>query len=348
MTARQPSPPNPLLDFSGLPRFDDIRPEHVGAGRRRAARRRRGGARARHQRRRAGRLRRAVGRAGRRHRAARARLGQRQPPQRRGRHAGAARRVHREPAARSSTSTPGSAPTSACTPSTRRWPPTRARPSCPRRAARRWPTRCATSCSSGAELRRRRESALRRDPGPPGRLRARSSPSTCSTRPTASPTTPPKPNSPACPPTSQAAMRAGAQAAGRDGYKLTLHIPSYLPVMQYGQRPRAARAALPRLRHPGQRVRPRRARQRRADARAARRCARRRRCCSATATTPRCRWCRRWPTSPQQVSDFLRDLARRARPGAERDLAELREFAAAELGLADPAALGPAVRGRSA
>ena len=32
---------------------------------------------------------------------------------------------------------------------------------------------------------------------------------------------------------------------------------------------------------------------------------------------------------------FLRDLARRARPFAERDLAELREFAARELGLPD-------------
>ena len=40
-------------------------------------------------------------------------------------------------------------------------------------------------------------------------------------------------------------------------------------------------------------------------------------------------------TSPAQVVDFLRDLGRRARPGAERDLAELREFARDELGLAD-------------
>ncbi|MFT4104085.1 MAG: M3 family metallopeptidase, partial [Burkholderiaceae bacterium] len=39
--------------------------------------------------------------------------------------------------------------------------------------------------------------------------------------------------------------------------------------------------------------------------------------------------------SPQQVATFLRDLARRARPFALRDLAELREFAADELGLRD-------------
>ena len=37
--------------------------------------------------------------------------------------------------------------------------------------------------------------------------------------------------------------------------------------------------------------------------------------------------------SPAQVLEFLRDLARRCRPQAERDLAELRAFAAAELGL---------------
>ncbi len=39
--------------------------------------------------------------------------------------------------------------------------------------------------------------------------------------------------------------------------------------------------------------------------------------------------------SPQPVLDFIRDIARRARPFAERDLAELRAFAAAELGIAN-------------
>jgi oligopeptidase A len=37
--------------------------------------------------------------------------------------------------------------------------------------------------------------------------------------------------------------------------------------------------------------------------------------------------------TPKQVTDFLRDLARRARPFAERDLEELRQFAGDELGL---------------
>lgn len=37
--------------------------------------------------------------------------------------------------------------------------------------------------------------------------------------------------------------------------------------------------------------------------------------------------------SPQQVLDFIRDIARRARPFAERDLTELKAFAADELGI---------------
>ena len=39
--------------------------------------------------------------------------------------------------------------------------------------------------------------------------------------------------------------------------------------------------------------------------------------------------------SPQQVLDFIRDIARRARPFAEKDLSELKAFAASELGVSD-------------
>ena len=42
--------------------------------------------------------------------------------------------------------------------------------------------------------------------------------------------------------------------------------------------------------------------------------------------------------SPQQVVDFLRDLGKRARPFAEKDVQEMREFAAEELGMTDPQA----------
>jgi oligopeptidase A len=40
-------------------------------------------------------------------------------------------------------------------------------------------------------------------------------------------------------------------------------------------------------------------------------------------------------TTPQQVTDFLRELAKRARPFAERDLSELREFAKTQLDMAE-------------
>ncbi len=42
--------------------------------------------------------------------------------------------------------------------------------------------------------------------------------------------------------------------------------------------------------------------------------------------------------SPQQVVDFLRDLGQRAKPFAQKDVQEMREFAAKELGMNDPQA----------
>lgn len=42
--------------------------------------------------------------------------------------------------------------------------------------------------------------------------------------------------------------------------------------------------------------------------------------------------------SPDEVVSFLRDLAKRAKPFAEKDVAEMREFAAKDLGLSDPQA----------
>ena len=50
--------------------------------------------------------------------------------------------------------------------------------------------------------------------------------------------------------------------------------------------------------------------------------------------------------SPADVLDFLRDLARRAKPYAERDIGELREFASKHLGIADLRAVGRVVRQR--
>ena len=52
--------------------------------------------------------------------------------------------------------------------------------------------------------------------------------------------------------------------------------------------------------------------------------------------------------SPEEVIDFLRDLATKARPYAEQDLADLRNFASAELKLADLQPWDMAVRRRTA
>ncbi len=130
------------------------------------------------------------------------------------------------------------------------------------------------------------------------------------------------------------AARALAQAEGREGYKLTLQSPCYLPVLTFAQdralrqtlfhanstraselgpaqwdntaivqellQLRQEEAAL--LGHPS---------------------------FAALALVPK------MATSPAQVLSFVRDLAQRARPFAERELAELNDFAAKELGLSD-------------
>jgi oligopeptidase A len=125
---------------------------------------------------------------------------------------------------------------------------------------------------------------------------------------------------------------AAAQADGREGCKLTLHFPSYFPVMQYG-RNRALREKLytayvtrasefgPAERDNGPLMRELLA-LRQEEARLLGKTS-----YADVSLVPK------MAQSPQQVIDFLRDLARRARPGAERDLAELRAFARDELGL---------------
>jgi oligopeptidase A len=117
------------------------------------------------------------------------------------------------------------------------------------------------------------------------------------------------------------------------GWKFTLHMPSYLPLMQYAEdralreemyRASATRAAefgnpaidntpliariLP-LRHEAARL-------------------------LGYASYADVSLVPKMADSPSQVLGFLEDLAVRARPHAERDLAELREFAREELGLA--------------
>jgi oligopeptidase A len=136
------------------------------------------------------------------------------------------------------------------------------------------------------------------------------------------------------------ATAAAARADGKTGHKLTLKMPCYLPVMQFAHssplreklyRAYATRASdqasgeavkfdntanmgeLLALRHEEARLLSYR---HYAD----------------VSLVPK------MAESPEQVIAFLRDLAAKARPHAEKDLADLREFAAAELGLADPQA----------
>jgi len=137
----------------------------------------------------------------------------------------------------------------------------------------------------------------------------------------------------------KAAAKAAAERDGKTGWLFTLHFPSYYPVLQFGEN-RALRETIYR----------------------------------ATATKASdagvmfsdiAKWdnsanivnllklrneearlldygsfadvslVAKMAQSPQHVIDFLEDLARRARPYAEKDLAELREFARSELGIDD-------------
>ncbi len=131
------------------------------------------------------------------------------------------------------------------------------------------------------------------------------------------------------------AVQAARQAAadeGKEGHKLSLHFPSYFPVLQYGQNRAlrekiytayATRASesgaaeldnsklmqeLMSLRHEEARL-------------------------LGYANYAEVSLVPKMADTPQQVMDFLRDLAKRARPYAERDLAELQSFARDELGL---------------
>jgi oligopeptidase A len=126
--------------------------------------------------------------------------------------------------------------------------------------------------------------------------------------------------------------RAAAVKAGKDGWKFTLHAPSYHPVMQYADdrrlreamyRAYATRAAefdspawdnAPLIR----RILALRAEEARM---------------LGYDSFARLSLVPKMAESPEQVLGFLRELAARARPFAERDLEELRQFARDELGL---------------
>ena len=136
----------------------------------------------------------------------------------------------------------------------------------------------------------------------------------------------------------QQAARAAAEAEGQAGYKLTLKMPCYLPVMQF------ARSS--RLRETLYKAYVTRASDQAAgDALKFDNSANIREILALRqeeaqllgyATFADLSLVTKMAKTPAEVIAFLRDLAHRARPYAEKDVADLRAFAAQELGLADP------------
>ncbi|MEJ8851496.1 M3 family metallopeptidase [Variovorax rhizosphaerae] len=129
--------------------------------------------------------------------------------------------------------------------------------------------------------------------------------------------------------------RTAAEAEGKPGYKLTLKMPCYLPVMQFAKSSalrqtlyrayvtRASEFGPPELDNTALIREILELRQEEARLLGYRNF-------GELSVVPK------MAESPEQVIKFLRDLATKARPYGERDLADLRAFAAESLGLADP------------
>ncbi|CAH2896792.1 MAG: Oligopeptidase A (EC [uncultured Paraburkholderia sp.] len=136
------------------------------------------------------------------------------------------------------------------------------------------------------------------------------------------------------------AAKEAAEREGKSGYKFTLHFPSYFPVMQYSEnrpmREAMYRAYVTRASELGPQYGNGKpewdntavlAEQLKLRAEEAHMLGYRN--FAEVSLAPK------MAESPEQVMAFLEDLATRARPHAEQDWKDLREFAAGELGLAD-------------
>ena len=130
----------------------------------------------------------------------------------------------------------------------------------------------------------------------------------------------------------RAAARAAAEEDGKPGWKLTLKMPCYLPVMQYAQ-DRSLREALYRgygtvaseqgdARYDNSPLIEELLALRAEESGLL-----------GLGTFAALRLQTRMARDAREVTVFLRDLAARAKPFAERDLAELKAYASAELGL---------------
>ncbi len=131
-----------------------------------------------------------------------------------------------------------------------------------------------------------------------------------------------------------AAARAAAQKDGKDGYKLTLQMPCYLPVQTYADnrtlREQLYRANAVRASEFGDAALDNSANIDRILALRAELAA-----LLGFASYADYSVATKMADTPEQVLAFLRDLATRANPHAQRDRAELEAFARDELGLAE-------------
>ena len=129
------------------------------------------------------------------------------------------------------------------------------------------------------------------------------------------------------------AARVAAEKEGKPGYKFTLHFPSYFPILQYADnralREKIYRANVTKASELGAKPEWDNTQNiiellklRREEAQLL-----------GYANYAEVSLVAKMADTPQQVNDFLRDLANRAKPFAEKDLAELRAFAQTELGL---------------
>ena len=136
------------------------------------------------------------------------------------------------------------------------------------------------------------------------------------------------------PPDERQVAAQAAQAAGKRGWLFTLQAPSYIPLMQYADnralRERMYRAYSTRASELGKAemdntslmVQILKLRAEEAHL-------------LDFSSYAELSLATKMANTPQQVQDFLHELAQRARPYAERDLAELQNFAHTQLGLAD-------------
>ena len=126
--------------------------------------------------------------------------------------------------------------------------------------------------------------------------------------------------------------REAAEADGKPGWKFTLHMPSYLPVLQYGENrglreqmytayvTRASEFGKPELDNTALITQILKLRREAAQL-------------LGFSSYSEESLATKMAETPQQVLDFLNELGKRAKPYAERDLAELRQFARENLAM---------------